>query len=288
MKAAIFFLSGLLGAWAFGNGRLEFGQEWSLRGDRGSLVTAKKLMKRDTLFLFLSNRDVSLFSERLWLADLQKDDFRTLFVFRGDRSALADFRKENHFWDELFIDGGKAFPELRQDIRFYFHGAKRGEHQRGRSWPSGPLAASWFFEPSKDTGQIGQLLGNRGLRMQRHENDCGAAALLMLLDRRGYDVSPDFVYARLDLGPMSAPVSLLQIKQFLAGLDIPGSGWRGTRGDLAKLTGPAILHVDRSHYVVFVKAFSERVLVLDPKLGRTAINQEQLAIRWQGVYFTID
>ncbi len=118
--------------------------------------------------------------------------------------------------------------------------------------------------------------------MQRHEWDCGVAALKMVLDHYGIPSTYDDLLHRLDSGA-GAGTSMLTLKQLSESRGLRCAGWRLAAVDLCGIPLPAILLLRPGHFVVLcsISAGGE-ILLLDPARGRLRISSRRLHSLWEG------
>jgi len=118
--------------------------------------------------------------------------------------------------------------------------------------------------------------------MQRHEWDCGVAALKMVLDHYGIQTAYDELLRRADTGTR-AGTSMLALKQLSESHGLRCAGWRLAACDLRGIPLPAILLLRRGHFVVLssISAANE-VILLDPARGRLRVSLRRLRSLWEG------
>jgi ATP-binding cassette subfamily B protein len=123
--------------------------------------------------------------------------------------------------------------------------------------------------------------GRDGVFFQQQLNDCGCAALKMVLDRFGIRADYDRLCASLPAG--AEKTTLLGIKRLAEAMGLCCEGWRLTLRSLGQIPLPAILLFQRKHYAVVENFhFPQFLTVLDPVLGRIEIPARSLRSIWQG------
>ena len=126
------------------------------------------------------------------------------------------------------------------------------------------------FIPAHDSGTV----------LQRQANDCGPAALTMVLNHFGILEHPDDVRRVFQLSQEGASVSeMIRVAGFYG---LKASGWRLSFSALKTDRFPLVILVDGDHFVVVDSVQSERLYVRDPAKGRGVIMQSDLANRWEG------
>lgn len=126
-----------------------------------------------------------------------------------------------------------------------------------------------------------EYLGRNGIRIQKRSNDCGPAALAMILDHFGIGGSIDELGRLAGLGP--GGTSMLGLKRAAERKGLRAEGWRLSFRDLRKAPLPAIALVRGNHFVVVTAVDSDgRVYVSDPSLGRLRFGRTRFLTRWRG------
>jgi ABC-type bacteriocin/lantibiotic exporter with double-glycine peptidase domain len=128
-----------------------------------------------------------------------------------------------------------------------------------------------------------EVLGEVSIR-QRRRNDCGAAALAMVLEAFGCGASLDVLERDTRMGPRGVSMLALLDSAERRGLD--GTGWRLTWPELERVAYPAIAFVDGNHFVVVLGASSSRVELADPARGRLRLTRRAFERRWRGELLT--
>ena len=132
-----------------------------------------------------------------------------------------------------------------------------------------------------DDGNVGLL--ERALVLQRHEWDCGIAAVATLLRLEGLDVSYDSV-AR---GVMANEhgVSMASLAGVAARLGRPLDGYRLRSLAALGIDDPWIALINSAyagHYVVVSSRTAEAVVVLDPRAGVRRLSIRDFESAWSG------
>ncbi len=103
--------------------------------------------------------------------------------------------------------------------------------------------------------------------LQRQSNDCGAAALKMILDGHGVDCRLSDLASHLQLTPKGT--SMLNLRLAAAERGVPAKSWMIHPSDLPRVPLPAIAFINKNHFVVIRRLIAPGVLeVDDPALGR--------------------
>jgi hypothetical protein len=132
-----------------------------------------------------------------------------------------------------------------------------------------------------------QLRGARfelqgGARLQSSLNDCGPTALADFLELSGVRVPPAESLRRLaDIQPRGTTLGNLAAAADSAGLRVFPVRW--DPADIAKLPVPALVWVEKSHFVVVAKhGRDDAIEINDPAAGRYVIAADRFARLWSG------
>jgi ATP-binding cassette, subfamily B, bacterial len=112
-----------------------------------------------------------------------------------------------------------------------------------------------------------RLIAGDGVVLQQQDNDCGPAALKMILADRGIERRlPDLTS---DLQLTSLGTSMLNLRLESTRMGVPAKSWTVQPKDLPRVPLPAIAFINKRHFVVIRKFIAPKVLeVDDPALGR--------------------
>jgi ABC-type bacteriocin/lantibiotic exporter with double-glycine peptidase domain len=139
-------------------------------------------------------------------------------------------------------------------------------------------SAEWF--PHHFLGGS-QYLGREGVFFQQAHDDCGGAALKMILAHFDISVEYGLLMQRLRASPEGT--TLLNLKQSAESVGLRCEGWRLRSQDLAQIPLPAVLLLHRRHFVVVASACArEGIQILDPIRGRLRISPGKLLSIWRG------
>lgn len=138
--------------------------------------------------------------------------------------------------------------------------------------------ALWF--PHHFLGDT-QSLGCEGVFFQQSHGDCGGAALKMMLEHFDIRIDYGLLWQRLNDSPEGT--TMLSIKKAAEREGLLCEGWRLSPQDLLHIPLPAILLVQRSHFVVVAGADAPKgVVILDPVRGRLRLPARKLIACWNG------
>ncbi len=110
------------------------------------------------------------------------------------------------------------------------------------------------------------------LVLQAERNDCGLAALLMVLRFHGATLGLEDLrrrFVHLDQGP-----TLTTMLSMASALGMAARPLRARAEELGNLSLPAILHWRFDHFVVLEKADRRGFVILDPASGRRRVARE--------------
>jgi ABC-type bacteriocin/lantibiotic exporter with double-glycine peptidase domain len=112
-----------------------------------------------------------------------------------------------------------------------------------------------------------RFIADNGVVLQLHDNDCGPAALKMILAGRGIERRLPDLASDLRLTPSGT--SMLNLRLESTKLGVPAKSWTVQLKDLPRVPLPAIAFINKHHFVVIRKFIAPKVLeVDDPALGR--------------------
>ncbi len=126
-----------------------------------------------------------------------------------------------------------------------------------------------------------RFLGWDGVILQRGANDCGAAALCMILEHHG--ISGDSGHLARELGTTEDGTTLLALKSAAERRGLSSAGWRISGRDLPEIPLPAIAFLRKGHFVVLDRVEADgSVLVRDPARGRLRMTCDSFRAAWKG------
>jgi len=124
-------------------------------------------------------------------------------------------------------------------------------------------------------------LGSAGVVFQSRSNTCGVAALLMVLDHFGIKSSRQEMEQKAELH--HGGTSLMALKELAKKVGVEADGWRLSFQELAGIELPAILFVEKHHFIVVDSVNGSGILfVRDPAVGRLAIPRRRALEIWKG------
>jgi predicted double-glycine peptidase len=123
--------------------------------------------------------------------------------------------------------------------------------------------------------------------MQTRRNDCGPAALKMVLDAHG--IERPLKALSEEVGLTGRGTSLGRLRAVAARLGLPGRSWVLSPEDLANVPLPAIAFIRKNHFVVIRRLAAPQVLeVDDPALGRLRWPAHAFRRIWSGETLIFD
>lgn len=126
----------------------------------------------------------------------------------------------------------------------------------------------------------GEYRGREGVQLQRGRTDCGVAVLSMLL--RAHQRADGLEDLRRSVLERGYGLSLLEMKEVMAGRGFQASGWHLDDARLDDVPLPAVAHYD-GHYVVVDRLSPDgKVHLRDPSIGRVEMPRERFAELWKG------
>ncbi|MDP1568647.1 MAG: cysteine peptidase family C39 domain-containing protein [Vicinamibacterales bacterium] len=125
-----------------------------------------------------------------------------------------------------------------------------------------------------------QALDSRGVVHQRTVDDCGVAALIMLLERMGHGVDTEQFFTKLSVPPGGLSLTEMSIGAASEGLALRPVSVAPARHET--LPPPWIAHLSWNHYVVVEAHHGDRLIVADPRAGRLSYDAAIFARVWSG------
>lgn len=117
--------------------------------------------------------------------------------------------------------------------------------------------------------------------VQSEASECGLACLAMVAAHHGLDLGMAELRRRF---PMSLKgLRLSQLVEIAGKLGLHGRALRLDMESLPKLAMPAILHWDLNHFVVLESVHRDRVVIVDPSLGRRTLPMSEVSRHFTGV-----
>ena len=123
-------------------------------------------------------------------------------------------------------------------------------------------------------------LGDEGIVRQRAADDCGVAALAMLLQGQGHDVRPEQLFASVEVPP--GGLSLVEMSELARSHGLRLEPAALPRHAYTHLVRPWVAHLSWNHYVVVLAIESGRVIVADPRAGRLWYHAAVFMRAWSG------
>ncbi len=126
-----------------------------------------------------------------------------------------------------------------------------------------------------------RYMGDAGVSLQTHRNDCAAACLKMVLASRGIERDLSSLERDTGTSPAGASIAGLRTAAALAGLD--SRAWSLTAADLRRAPLPAIAFIHNNHFVVIRRFVGPDLLEIDdPAMGRVHWPVAAFKRAWKG------
>lgn len=154
---------------------------------------------------------------------------------------------------------------------------------------AGTLGAALLTSERRQIGQAGgdhsgrwhDVSWNNSVVFQDGANDCGAAALTMILNHFGYNITLREMERRL-AAPASG-ASFQRLKEIAGDFGLQAEGWKISRDDLAQVRLPIIIFLRKNHFVVADSLeLSGALQIRDPAVGKMKLSREALSNSWSG------
>lgn len=128
----------------------------------------------------------------------------------------------------------------------------------------------------------GEILASDDVVLQEYRNDCGPAALKMILEHCGVAISLE--ECRREVGLKSRGTSMLRLLEIAERHGIRARGMRYDLNRLEEIPTPLIAYLRIGHFVVVEKIDCEtrEVFIKDPAVGRLRLSADEFANLWTG------
>ncbi len=128
----------------------------------------------------------------------------------------------------------------------------------------------------------GVRLASDDVVLQEFRNDCGPAALKMILEHYGVSLSLD--ECRREVGLKSGGTSMLRLLEIAERHGIRARGMRYDLNHLEEIPIPLIAYLRIGHFVVVeeIDCKARQFIVKDPALGRLRLSADEFAGLWRG------
>ena len=154
---------------------------------------------------------------------------------------------------------------------------------------AGLFGAAWFGSDRPDHDDARSNAGSKrmgesaktNMVFQDRTNNCGAAALKMILEHFGRTIPLRDLERKLVLS--SRGTSMQRLKEIADEVGLQACGWRLRREDLGRIRYPIIMLLKKNHFAVADCLDPSGFLsVRDPATGNMRISQETLQDIWDG------
>ncbi len=144
-----------------------------------------------------------------------------------------------------------------------------------------------FFRSARARLRGARFMGDQGVILQSRWNECGVAALQMVLAAHGIVRKGDLLRSRLHL--TATGTTLFDLRRAAAAEGLEGRSWRLDLPDLKSVPLPAIAFINGDHFVVVDHWLSTDVLEIhDPALGRLRWPATSFSHAWSGEILIFD
>jgi ABC-type bacteriocin/lantibiotic exporter with double-glycine peptidase domain len=149
------------------------------------------------------------------------------------------------------------------------------------------LGIGGVFSSPEGVGTLSQwrlgakFLGTEGVVMQDKRNNCGPAALKMILDAHGIRSELEEIEQSIHLTAKGS--SMLSLKKYAEAKGLKAEGWRLTLEAFLKAPKPMIVFIEGDHFAVVDSTTQEGEVVLrDPARGRLKLPVGKMKEIWNG------
>ena len=132
-----------------------------------------------------------------------------------------------------------------------------------------------------------RFVTDKGVILQSSINDCGPAALKIILSSYGIDTGIRDLSSHFRLTPKGT--SMLDLRNISMKMGLRAKSWSIHPEDLSLVPLPAIAFVNKNHFVVLRRFITPEVLeVDDPALGRIQWQSRSFKKAWSGEMLVFD
>jgi ATP-binding cassette subfamily B protein RaxB len=124
-----------------------------------------------------------------------------------------------------------------------------------------------------------KYLGNKGVELQKNNNDCGVYALKMIFNYYGLKVKTSEISKEIF---DSRGTNMLKMKKFAEKKGLKVLAYKMDIDNLEKIRFPAILHLKIGHFVVLDKFINKQFIISDPVIGKLSMSGKALKRKWAG------
>ncbi|HET6787943.1 MAG TPA: peptidase domain-containing ABC transporter, partial [Aquabacterium sp.] len=117
--------------------------------------------------------------------------------------------------------------------------------------------------------------------LQSEAAECGLACLAMLATAHGHETDLLTLRRRFELSSRGA--TLARLMEIAEQMGFANRALRLELEELPQLQTPCMLHWDLNHFVVLVKADSQRITILDPAVGERTLSMKEVSPHFTGV-----
>ena len=143
-----------------------------------------------------------------------------------------------------------------------------------------------------------KAMRRKGISMQKYDYSCGSAALTTMVNQQlGLRLGEsEVIEGLLNFGETEKiksgrRFSLLDMKRYLASIDILSAGYSAKLDDLSEIPVPAIMSIvikGFRHFVVYQGLVDGHVVISDPAFGNMSITLSKFSDLWkQKIFFII-
>lgn len=125
-----------------------------------------------------------------------------------------------------------------------------------------------------------EYLGTDGVIVQTQSNDCGAAALAMVLNGHGKRIRREEILPHLVM--TAEGTTMDELRRFALSCGVELEGWRLTIDDLSRRRFPMVLFIKKDHFVTADSISQGAVFLRDPAIGRVKIPASRFQKMWDG------
>lgn len=125
-----------------------------------------------------------------------------------------------------------------------------------------------------------EYLGMEGVILQQQKNDCGPAALAMVLNGAGVRIQREEILQQVNMSENGTTME--ELRRFADSRGVILEGWKLSIGELSGRKLPALLFIRQEHFVTADSIVHGEIFFRDPAVGRLKMPEERFQKLWNG------
>ncbi|MBP6672984.1 MAG: hypothetical protein KA247_07530 [Bacteroidetes bacterium] len=122
--------------------------------------------------------------------------------------------------------------------------------------------------------------GTEGVILQQQKNDCGPAALAMVLNDAGVRIHREEILQQIVMSENGTTME--ELRRFAESHGVILEGWKLSIGELSGRKLPALLFIRQEHFVTVDSIVHGEIFFRDPAVGCLKMREERFQRMWNG------